>query len=160
MGPERDAALQRFRDAPQVPLPPLRSELTSVPSGTAAGLPSDAQSAVKQGRDATRSGDYPGAIAAFDAAIAADDSLATAWSGRGFARLQQGQLDLAKSDFERALALDDTPNSAAAVRFNLGTVAERQGDTKAAKAAYEASLALRDVAAVREALARVAGETP
>lgn len=158
-GAEREAALQRFRDSPQVPLPPLNSELSSVPAAGAAA-PTDAQAAVKKGRDATRGGDYPGAVAAFDAAIEADKTLATAWSGRGFARLQQGQLDLAKADFERALELDDAPHFAAAVKFNLGTIAAQQGDTKAARAAYEASLALRDVAAVREALAQLDGKAP
>ena len=147
-GDARAAALARFEAAPEIPFGPQESEL-------AQAAPPGAGEDVKKGRAATRTGDYEGAIAAFDAAIGKDEKLAVAWSGRGFAKLKKGDLDGAKTDFEQAVKLDDSPKFAAAVRFNLGAIAEQKGDTKAAIAAYEASLKLREVKEVREALERV-----
>lgn len=118
-----------------------------------AGMPED--DPLETARKLTRDKDYDGAIAAFDAIIATDPKQAKALSGRGYAHLLAGHLDEADRDFVYALALDDTPAFVAAVTYNRGLVAERKGDDKAAAKHYEASLALRDATAVREALARV-----
>ncbi|MFT7626004.1 MAG: tetratricopeptide (TPR) repeat protein, partial [Myxococcota bacterium] len=93
-GAQRAAVLKQFAAAGPAPLKPA-----------VAANPARSSSKIKEGRKLTRGKQYPEAIKAFDAAIAADASAAKAWSGRGFARMQAGQLAKAKSDLEHARTL-------------------------------------------------------
>lgn len=153
-GPARDAALEAFRKAPEPKWPP---SLTSVRPVDAEEPDARQQARAKldEGRRLTRSGDYDQAIARLDAAIGLDPKLSRAWSERGYAKLLKGDLAGAKADLEAALPLDEGAAYRAAVHYNLGQLAERSGDPKAAQAAYEASLALRDNETVRKALAKL-----
>ena len=125
--------------------------------GSAAGKEPSKQARTKldEGRRLTRAGDYAAAIATLDAAIGLDAGLARAWSERGYAKLLADDLPGARADLEAALPLDEGAAFRAAIHYNLGQVAEKSGDTVAAKAAYEASLALRDHETVRKALERL-----
>lgn len=141
---DRMATIARFSVAPEGPWPPATSslEVTRTP----------AQEQLDAARALTKAGKYKEAIAAFDAALAIDGEVATAYSGRGYARLLAGELAEARKDFDAALAKDKKPAFQAAVQFNLGQVAERLGDRAAARAAYERSLELRPNKTVQAAL--------
>lgn len=139
-GDARDRALAAFRDATGIGSAP--KEEPARPSRSAGEL-------IDAGRKATRDKDYTAAVTAFDQAIAADSRAARAWSGRGYARLLAGQLDAAKDDLERALTLDTAADFQAAVWFNLGLVAEKQGDREAARAAYGKANTLKPSKAAR-----------
>ncbi len=98
---------------------------------------------VDEGRKATKAKKYAEAIAAFDAALEAWPYLPKAYSGRGYARLlraEPGDLAAAKRDFQRALE-EETGDMKfrAAVHFNLGLLAEKQGKPDEAKAWFRKS---------------------
>lgn len=152
--PARTAALEAFRRAPEAAWPPAFATDRAVDASDPQ-VRREARAKLDEGRRLTRAGDHATAIATFDAAIAKDPKLARAWSERGYAKLLAGDLAGAKADLEAALPLDEGAAFKAAVHYNLGQVAERGGDVTAAKAAYEASLALRDHETVRKALARL-----
>jgi hypothetical protein len=140
---ERADVLAKFQALEETPWPPANSEVR--PHSAEAG-PADAGAArtkLAEAREHTRAKDYAAAIAAFDAAILADPKMARAWAGRGYAKLLAGDLSGAKKDSERALELDETEGFQASVHYNLGLVAQKQGKTSAAKAAFARSLALR-----------------
>ena len=146
---ERDALLQSFTEVPETPWPSPEAVVTE---SAKAADPSAAKAKLQEGRTKTRAKDFAGAIAALDAAVAADATHARAWGARGYAKLLDGQLDAAKKDCERALALGDTPGFKASVHYNLGLIAQKQGDKPAAKKAFAASLALRPNKEVQKAL--------
>lgn len=148
-GAARDAALASFSASPQPPWPPDRV-------GYQENGRSPAGDKLDEARRFTRAKDYPRAIAAFDAALALDASLAAAYSGRGYARLLAGEFAAARTDFDAALARDSSAPFQAAVHFNLGLLAEKQGDRTAARAAYTRSNELRPTKAARDALAALA----
>jgi hypothetical protein len=151
-GPARAAALEAFRSAPEVKWPP--ASITERPVGAEdPEARRRARTKLDEGRRLTRSRDYAAAITTLDAAIELDPALARAWSERGYAKLLAGDLPGARIDLEAALPLDQGAAYRAAVHYNLGQVAERSGDEKAAEAAYTTSLALRDNETVRKALA-------
>jgi len=151
-GEARKAALAAFERAPEPKWPPTYA--TERPAGsTDSEARRQARTKLDEGRRLTRAGDYATAITTFDAAIELDAALARAWSERGYAKLLAGDLPGARADLEAALPLDEGAAYRAAVHYNLGQVAERSGDPKAAKTAYETSLALRDNETVRKALA-------
>ena len=133
-GADRDQALARFKDATGVP---------KAPKPGPAASPGLAKTQLTKGRTLTGQKEYAEAIAAFNAAIAADATLGRAWSGRGYARLQKGDYAEAKTDFQKALKLDSSKAFQAAVWFNLGLVAEKQKDTAAARKAYTQSNAIK-----------------
>lgn len=110
---------------------------------------------VEKGRKLTKAKDYDGAIKAFDQAIAIW-GLTTAYSGRGYARLQRADvadLDLAQNDFEEALTLElhDT-KFRAAVMFNLGLLFEKEKNKAEARAWFEKSHAQNPTDATRKKL--------
>ncbi|HRE88940.1 MAG TPA: tetratricopeptide repeat protein, partial [Myxococcota bacterium] len=125
-----EAARKAFDDTSTIPGPAPADEAASPAGETPAAL-------IEAGRKLTRERGFTGAIAAFDKAIAAEPKNARAWSGRGFAKLGQDDLDGAKADFEQALTLEDAPKFQAAVYFNLGQIAEKQKDKAAAITHYE-----------------------
>lgn len=125
-----EAARRAFDDPSTLPEPAPSDEVAPATAETPATL-------VESGRKLSREKDYAGAIAAFDKAIAAEPRHARAWSGRGFAKLGNDDLAGAKADFEQALTLEDAPKFQAAVYFNLGEIAEKQGDLATARSHYE-----------------------
>lgn len=150
-GPARTAALEAFRGVPEAKWPPAFTSMRPI-GAEAPGTRQQARAKLDEGRRLTRSAEYDQAIARFDEAIALDPKLARAWSERGYAKLLAGDLTGARADLEAALPLDEGAAYRAAVHYNLGLLAERSGDPGAARAAYEASLALRDNETVRKAL--------
>lgn len=153
-GAERVAARAAFERAAETPWPPSTASDHPI-VGAEAQARTKAKVAVEEGRTLTRAGDFAAAIAQYDLAIELDPTLSRAWSERGYARLLAGDFDAAKADLDAALPLDEGAGFRAAVRFNLGQVAEKRGDATTAAAEYEASLALREHEGVRKALARV-----
>lgn len=126
-GEARDKALAAFKDAAGIP---------SAPKAAAPQAAGSLKELIDAGRKATQVKDYAAAIASFGQAIEKDGKAARAWSGRGYARLLAEDLDAAKQDLDKALTLDADPSFQAAVWYNLGLVAEKKGDTDAARAAY------------------------
>ncbi|MCA9519296.1 MAG: tetratricopeptide repeat protein, partial [Myxococcales bacterium] len=113
------------------------------PAPASPGARKAAEAKVGEGRKATKAKRWAEAIAAFDAALAADGSYAPALSGRGYARLlraEGGDLDAARLDFEAALAAEPKDGKfRAAVMFNLGVLAEKAGRKDEAKTWFEKS---------------------
>lgn len=94
-------------------------DLAAAATGFAALLDDPATAAAAQqglGLVRLRQGDLPGAIAALDAAVAADPGLARAWNARGVAADRQRDFATADAAYARALALTPT----AAVLTNRG----------------------------------------
>ncbi len=158
----RKDALDKFAAVDETAWPPAESVVTEA-AKTAVAAPetgtgattvdtATAKAKLAEGRKLTRAKDYAGAIAAFDAAIAADPNMQWAWGGRGYAKLLDDQLAEAKKDCTHALTLDDEPRFAAAVHYNLGLIAKKQGDDKAARKAFTESLKLRPNSEVQKAL--------
>jgi hypothetical protein len=150
-GAARTEALAQFGAVSEDPWPDDVSSDQPLPS--AAGPDPKAKELAKAGRAATRAGNYEEAIRSFDAAVGADPKYARAFAGRGYAKLLAGELEGAKQDCTAALKLDHDPHFEAAVYFNLGQIAERQGDAAAAKKAYTNSQERRDSKQVQKALA-------
>ncbi len=130
------SALAAFKDTSTLPAPRPADE---TPVAEQADV---AAKALAEGRRLTREGRTTEALAAFDAAIQASPALARAWSGRGFAKFGAGDLEGAEADFQHALKLEDAPKFQGVVFYNLGQIAEKKGDTKAAIAAYEKAVQL------------------
>ncbi|MCY1061587.1 tetratricopeptide repeat protein [Nannocystis sp. SCPEA4] len=143
---ERAARLAAFTAASERPWPELGSRARSM--GGSAG-----QAKVDEGRKKTREKNYAEAIAAFDAAIEIDAELVSAYAGRGYAHLLAGDRERARADFKTALRKSDEPKLQAAVWFNMGTLAVQENDTKAARAAFEKSQAMRPSKQAEAALA-------
>lgn len=142
----RAATLAAFVAAPEPAWPREQTKLRGLTA-------SAAQAKLAEGRKWTRANDLPRAIAAFDEAIRLDDGLASAYSGRGYARMLAGAAAEAKADMMIALEKDDDAKFQAAVWFNLGGLAEQARDLGAARAAYTKSQALRATEQASEALA-------
>jgi tetratricopeptide (TPR) repeat protein len=155
-GAAREEALARFTAVEASVWPIERTARVRRGSDPGAGAGAGAEpSKLDEGRKHAREKNYAAAIAAFDAALAADKTLAAAYSGRGHARLLSGELDAAKADFEAALTHNDKPAFQASVYFNLGQLAEKQRDVPAARSAYTRSVALRPNRTVSAALAKL-----
>jgi tetratricopeptide (TPR) repeat protein len=140
--------------APVLAVAPVLDARGPEPAGTAAPPPSY-RAALARGRALARAEDWPGAIGAFEAAVAADPGDARARSELGWAALHGGDLALAERASEDAIARATGKVKAAAL-YNLGRVHEARGDRVAAGAAYRASLALRPSATVAKRLAELA----
>lgn len=125
-----EEARRAFDDPTTLPAPAPADEVATPTS-------EDPKRLLEEGRKLTRDKSYPSAIEAFDKAIALDPKLARAWSGRGYAKLLAGDLDAAKADLDHALTLDQSKKLVAAVHFNLGEIAEKQGDKGLAKEHYQ-----------------------
>ncbi|MEM7153912.1 MAG: tetratricopeptide repeat protein [Myxococcota bacterium] len=155
-GPAREAALAAFAKASEDPWPPSVSN-EKEPKGATAEATAQAKVRLNAGRKLTRAKDYVAAIAEYDAALALDPKLAQAWSERGYAKLLKGDLVEAKDDLEHALPFDEGNNYRASVHYNLGLVAEKQGDLDTAKSEFSESVHMRPNATVSKALERVGG---
>lgn len=141
---------------------PLLAKLTALPEATwptpesrtqenKPSIPAAAKSKLDEGRTLTRAGDYPGAIAVYDEVIAAAPEFAKAWGERCYAKLLASELEAAEKDCNKALEIDASSRFSAAVHYNLGQIAEKQGNAKKAKKAYAASLKLRPNKEVQKA---------
>lgn len=146
-GGDRDALLARFRGV---------ASHVAVQANEAAVRRIAAEQHSALGRQRSRDGDQAGAIQAFGDALASDPELASAWAGRGRARLLAGaDLGGAKSDLEKAFQFIRDTDTQAAVWFDLGQLAERTGDKKQARAAYTSAAAIRPCTLIDDALARL-----
>lgn len=125
--------------------PPRKRSRADVPDTFTAdpGLRRALAAALRDGRKATAGGDYPAAIQAFDRALAVQPNFARGLSGRGYARLLAGDLEMAEEDLAAALAATSDPKLRAAIHFNLGLLAEKRGETGAAEASFRISQRLR-----------------
>jgi hypothetical protein len=139
----------------------LSSCVASMGSGAWSAGPSDRQpkeagdmtapamsyaAALAAGHEAIASGDGEEAIADFDEALRDRPGDAQALAGRGYARLfVEGSeaRGLARADLEAALAATKEPRLLGAIRYNLGLLADREGDGAAALAHYREAARLR-----------------
>ncbi len=79
------------------------------------------------------SGALTDALAAFDAALAADPLLVAAWANRAVARYESGDALGAVSDLDAAIALDDDPDLRANRDVVLGVAGGLTGAASAAR---------------------------
>jgi hypothetical protein len=132
--------------------------------GDAAALsPSERAKALKdlnEGRKLSRAKNWTAAMAAFERVLAVTPDDVPALSELGWAALQANDLPRAARANRRALANAKTPALRAPVLYNIGRVAEAQGDKDAAAKAYAESLALRDNAEVKKRIASLDAGAP
>ncbi|BAU12812.1 hypothetical protein LEP3755_33430 [Leptolyngbya sp. NIES-3755] len=95
--------------------------------------------AFEQGMKHLRNRNYQPAIAEFNRAIQLDPNFKEAYSGRGFAQLQSGQLPQALESYNRILQIDP---KAAIAYSGLALVRSRLGDERQARLDTEKSAAL------------------
>lgn len=112
---ERHLALRG--EAGVAPADPFAVQLQELAAGESISL--------LRGRLAYQAGDFPGALAQFDRALAAAPASAAARIGRAAALVGAGRTDEATAELERVLAAE--PEQATA-RFNLATLALSRGD--------------------------------
>ena len=105
-----------------------------------------------QGRRLTREKKYAEAIKVLTTAIEGEPTAPRPYAARCYAYLLDEKLKKARPDCEKAMELHPGDRFTASVQYNLGQIAEKEGKTDEAKAAYEASLKLRENATVRKAL--------
>lgn len=99
--------------------------------------------------------DYPAAIAAYQAALAAQHNDATALSELSWVSFLAGDYAAAERTGVLPAASAEQPALRAMAWFNAGHAEEAQGKLRSARASYERSLALRDNADVKHRLAGV-----
>ena len=109
--------------------------------------------ALAKGQKLAKEKKYTKAIAAFEAALAAEPGDARALSELSWVAFRAGKLDQAKKAAQDSIAAAKDPRLKAASLYNLGRVVEANGDTAAAKAAYKQSLDLRSNKTVARRLA-------
>jgi len=98
--------------------------------------PVTAKGLEREGRDLLAQSDFDGAVAAFSAAIAKDPKLASAWNGRGYAKMRKADYKGAIEDYTAAIQRNVNyanayKNRAAAFRM-LGNKAMADEDTEMA----------------------------
>ncbi|MEV0679592.1 tetratricopeptide repeat protein [Actinosynnema sp. NPDC050436] len=93
-----------------------------------------------QGRLLAEGGDGRQACDVVSAALRTDPDFAAGWALRGQIRFETGDLDGAVADFDRAVALADSPE----VRFNRAVVFEKVGRFGDAAADYRSVLAVSE----------------
>jgi len=97
----------------------------------------EAEDFLIQGEEKHKKGDYQGAVAAYNQAIALNPNLAGAYNNRGLARFYLGDKHGAVADFNEALRIN--PNLAEAY-YNRGVVRSGLGDKQGAVADYNEAL--------------------
>lgn len=149
LSPEaRTTMLAKFAAVSQKRWPAAESKTVAV---GATGRFRLAKKKLNEGRTHARAKDYVAALAALDAAVDTDPSMARAWAERGYVRLLDGQLDAAQRDCDKALTLGGSDPFVASVHYNLGLIASGRGDRVAAKKSFRASLDLRPNQEVQKA---------
>lgn len=124
-------------------------------AGAQKGAAKDTAKAKKEaarGDQLTIQKNYGEAIAAFETAIAADDSYAQGHAGLGYAALLADNLDRAEPALKKALTLEAPDKFKGAVWFNLGMLAQKRGDKAAARQAYQKADELRPSEAAKNRL--------
>lgn len=116
--------------------------------------------ALGAGRKAASAKRWTDAVAAFRRAIILRDKDAAAMSELSWALLQTGDAEEARQTGERAAAASAEPKLKAASLYNAGRAAEALGDLDGARKHYEASLALRENAAVKTRVTQLAATAP
>src|SRR5437016_5567595 len=96
--------------------------------------PSSPGDYVNRGTAQYAKGDFDGAIADYDKAIALDRNYVVAYINRGNARDDKGDHDGAIADYDKAIALN--PNEATAY-YNRGIARRAKGDLDGAIADYD-----------------------
>lgn len=102
--------------------------LTDTDAEAARGTPA---SPLAQGLQRGWQGDWNGAIAAFDRALAREPKLAAAWLNRGLAHRQKGDLARAEADLDRAIRY--APHAARGY-YHRSLVRQARGDARRARA--------------------------
>lgn len=95
------------------------------------------------------------AVAAFTKALAAVPDDPTALTELGWTQYLRGDLAAALAATQKAVRSDGAPEVRGAALYNLGLIAEKQGDKARAIAAYTESLKVRPHSVVRAALAKL-----
>lgn len=121
-------AAMAARDAGLPPLAPLDDAKKSAMTAY--------RKALGNGRELTRKKDYPGAIKAFDEALAAMKGDPRALAERGFARLQAKDYKGALRDLNDAQALAPSAELEAQIWYNIGQAEEGLGHDEAARHAF------------------------
>lgn len=109
------------------------------------------------GRKATKDGRYDEACALFREALQALPGSSSALGELGWALFQAGKLDEAKVHTANAEYLATRPTQKAALLYNLGRIAEAQGQKEAAREHYSRSLILRENDTVRKRVEGLGG---
>ncbi|MDD5627585.1 MAG: tetratricopeptide repeat protein [Elusimicrobia bacterium] len=109
------------------------------PAASAAGAQAEAQKLFLRGSLLEHQGDYPGALKAFEAALAADPGSAYICGEAAELALEMGDTDKALSFAQRLL---DVSSGTAQSRFIMGRVLWARDDLAEAQAAFEAALKL------------------
>jgi tetratricopeptide (TPR) repeat protein len=116
-----------------------REEAAAAIAKAVALAPADAMPYFTRGTIALARNDTPGAIAAFDAALARNPQFCEAATNLGLALAKAGRLEDAQAAHRRAVAIN--PKYAIAY-YNLGQVLHRAGRTADAIAEYRAAIAV------------------
>lgn len=118
--------------------------------------------AVAEGRRLHSAEDYEGAVAAFGRALDIAPGQPRTLSEQGWAALFAGRLELAHAVLIRAEAMmadEGDTRLHASILYNLGRVADAQGNAEAATDAYQRSLRLRPHPAAYRHLSAIDGGT-
>ena len=105
----------------------------------------DAYSFLRAGMANERTGNYPGAVSAYNRGLAVEPENVELLNSLGFALFQQGKSDEALDALERALAVD--PNHLKA-HNNMALAAIDMGELELAEAHYRESLAIEPQSAI------------
>ena len=109
------------------------------------------------GRKAVKAKDYAAGIAAYEAALKIVPTSTSVLGELGWALFLAGKLEPAEDKTREALYESSSAKQIGALRYNLGRIAEAQGDKDAARRAYTESLAYRVNATVEKRLDAVGG---
>lgn len=135
--------------------PPAPSASASVEASATSSARADTKSvaaALTEGRKLAKDGKWAEAVVAFKKAAEVDPPSPLLLSELGWAAFNAQDLELAASATQRGLDAVTDPKVKASILYNKGRIAEAKGDKDAAKAAYEASIALRPSDVVKKRL--------
>lgn len=116
-------------------------------SGCQSTRPEDREAAralTQRGYQRHSQGDFDGAQADYDRAIAIDPYNSVTWNNRGCLYIRQRRLPEAVADLERALELRDTD---AHFHNNLGVALQLNGDVESAIRSYDRAISIDSTAA-------------
>ena len=148
----REQALAWYAGLDETPWPSENSTQRSVRAAPTPEASQGHRKLLERGRKLTRDKDYAQAVKVLTEAIEANPTAARPYAARCYAHLLAGSLREARTDCDTVLTMQPDDRFAASVHYNLGQIAQAEGKTVEAKAAYEASLALRENGTVRKAL--------
>lgn len=127
------------------------SAAASATSSASAGTKAVA-GALTEGRKLAKDGKWAEAVEAFKKGAEVDPPSPLLLSELGWAAFNAQDLELAASATQRGLDAVTDPKVKASILYNKGRIAEAKGDKDVAKAAYEASIALRPSDVVKKRL--------